>query len=63
MISKHILLIIFLNKPELIFLHTVKWFHLISNNSFLYKYSILFEYSFGLLTVQFEIIQLSISTV
>ena len=27
-------LITFLNKPELIFLHTIKWFHLISNNSF-----------------------------
>ena len=28
MISKHILYINFFNKPELIFLHTVKWFHL-----------------------------------
>ena len=33
MISKHILSITFLNKPELIILLTVKWFHLISNNS------------------------------
>ena len=33
MISKHILKIRFLNEPELIFLHTAKWFHLISNNS------------------------------
>ena len=28
-ISKHILLITFLNEPEQISLHTVKWFHLI----------------------------------
>ena len=33
MISKNILKITFLNKPEPGFLHTVKWFHLISNNS------------------------------
>ena len=33
MISKHILQIKFLNKLEFaLFLHTVKWFHLISNN-------------------------------
>ena len=32
MISKHILEITFLNKPELIFFHTVKRFNLISNN-------------------------------
>ena len=36
---KHILLITFLNEPELIFLHTVKWFHLSlssTNNSIYY---------------------------
>ena len=33
MISKLILLITYLNKTELIILHTIKWFHLISNNS------------------------------
>ena len=27
MISKHILWITYLNEPELIFFHTVKWFH------------------------------------
>ena len=29
MIFKHILLITFLKKPELIFLHTVKWFQVL----------------------------------
>ena len=35
MISKHILLITFLNERELIFifLHTVKWFHLFQPNT------------------------------
>ena len=32
MICKHILLISFLNKSEIIFLHTVKWFHLFVSN-------------------------------
>ena len=33
MISKHILKITFLNKPEPVFLlHTIKWFHLILNS-------------------------------
>ena len=39
-ISKHILFITFLNKPEFIFLHTVKWFQLISNNSLSHKYTV-----------------------
>ena len=39
MICKHILLIIFLNEPEFIFLHTVKWFQALlsnTNNSIFY---------------------------
>ena len=32
MISKHILWITSLNEPDLIFLHTVKWFHLFLSN-------------------------------
>ena len=32
MISEHILLITFLNRPEFIFFHTVKWFHLFLSN-------------------------------
>ena len=33
MISKHILKLTFLNKSKLVFLHIVKWFYLILNNS------------------------------
>ena len=33
MISKHILLITFLNKPVLLFLHIVKWFHFFLSNT------------------------------
>ena len=32
MILKHVLLIKFLNEPELIFLHTVKWFQVLLSN-------------------------------
>ena len=46
-VSKHTLGITSLNKPELIFLPTVKWFHLISNNLILHKYSV-----FGVHTVK-----------
>ena len=41
MISKQILKIRLLNEIELGFLHIVKWFHLISNNSVLHKYRLL----------------------
>ena len=40
MTCKHILLITFVNEPELILFHTVKWFHLFRsnmNNSIYYK--------------------------
>ena len=40
MICKHILLITFLNEPELILLHTVKWFQVLlctTNNSFKHR--------------------------
>ena len=32
-ISKHFLLITFLNEPELIFMHTVKWFQALLFNT------------------------------
>ena len=44
-ISKNILKIAFLNKPEFVFfLHTGKWYHLISNNSVKHKYYLLFTH-------------------
>ena len=33
MISKHIMLITFLNEPQLMFLHTVRWFHFFLSNT------------------------------
>ena len=64
MISIHILKITFLNKPELVFFfffffwHTVKWFHLISNNSVQQKYSLLFTLKDQI----FQIIHFSMQT-
>ena len=60
MICKHILLT-FLNKPELIFLHTVKWFHVVicvTNNSIKHQslvYSQLNDQTDLFLTIQFRI--------
>ena len=39
MISKHILKIKFFKLALTFFFHTVKWFHIISNNSVKYKYN------------------------
>ena len=67
-ISKQILKNNFWNKPELLFLYTVKLFHLISNTSLLFTHSHLFKYSFFCLhtvkskTVLFQTIQFSMST-
>ena len=61
MIYKHILLITFLNKPELIFLHTVKWFQVllcITNNSIKYQsfvYTQLNDQRIPFLTIKFGI--------
>ena len=38
MISEHILLITFLNEPELILFNTVKWFHFFLSNTYNYIY-------------------------
>ena len=61
MISKHILKITFLNKPELVFQQTVQCFYLISNNSVKHKYSFCL-YIVKCQTVLFQTIQFSIST-
>ena len=56
MICEHILLIIFLNEPKLIILHTVKWFQV--NNSIKYQsfvYTQLNDQTVLFLTIQFGI--------
>ena len=59
---KHILLIMFLNEPKLILLHTVKWFQVllfITNNSI--KHHSFIYTQLNDQTVQFQTIQFSIS--
>ena len=61
MISKHILLITFLNEPELILLHTVKWFQvlLFNTNNYIkcqsFVYTQLNDQTFLLQAIQFSI--------
>ena len=63
MISEHILLLTFLNEPELLFLPTIKWFHLfllnmnnsIYHQSFVYTQFNVFKNCYVSLTIQLNI--------
>ena len=63
MISEHILNITFLNQPDMIFFLTIKWFHLISNNSVSRKYFGFCLHSVKCKTFLFQAIQFSMSTI